>query len=976
MTETLEGNVRPFQLFRNPFFVLKVDPTASLDRITEVVEDALADAEVSEGAIAEARETLINPRQRTNAELSYLFDSPPNQVARLVAALRASPTALLEEAERAAPLSRSNVLTELACRSPASSDILFSILDAQAHTAPADIFTKIQSVRRQAGVVSPSLDTVKDALETLHEQHVKALLGGFKSAKAAAAPFLDCTRRILAQPDEDRLHALDRLLRSYAQFASSELGELEEHIATSVDNLKSGPATKDDVGTLSNYLQKWIHLARPLIEAEASKGRDEPRSRQLYFTIRNLCLDRANQHEDFVSALAISEAASKAFKSLPRASEQLAEDDEILRDRITERRIVPLKDFVDRVSKWTIAADLESGGFGPSAKGEARDLWLLFSAALEGLRQTKFADLPWIMLRGLAINLNNEENSPVAAKVIIEQLLRLASDGGISAELAGSLREDLFAATKNAKEKRLLKLVESGETSNALDALDDLLRIDLPAEDRAVYSQLKLKLQSQRNGRYIKWGFFAVVGLVLLVASISNNSGPPSPNPSSSYRPVPPSFPSTPPRTNGDNFSNPRNPTPQIEPVDTSESRPPIGSGNLLSRANIRYCRYQKARLKSIEGDLRSPYETDEFNKLADDYNARCSNFRYQENDLRVVEEEARSKATLLSQDGRRLTSSWRSRPPPPVIPGIGSPSPFEARPSGQSTPLAQLPPEVMGAPVAQPEARMQDDPATDLLNLDLAIAAQKRLLDLGFFRGPINGVWGPQSRSALKAFKSANGLSPDDNYDGLSADRLHSAAALRAPPGAKLSVDPGQEFYYAPRAGTSINPLNRNDAARLHNKLRELGYYRANNNSLWSAASRDALKEFKTRNGLAADDVWDIATEQILMAAAAPSSPADIEAAFSASIAGAWTTDAKACQGPSAGSDALVVTITTKGAETDGARCDFQSLSGSGVSWKVAAVCTIAGEVRKTSISLTRLNEVLTWSSVKGSTKYLRCPG
>ncbi|GMO43208.1 peptidoglycan-binding protein [Bradyrhizobium ottawaense] len=976
MTDILQGSLRTFQLLKNPFFVLKVDPTAPVDRIAEAVEDALADAEVPEGAIAEARDALINPRQRTSAEVSYLFDSPPNQVARLLAALKASPTALFKEAERAAPLSRSNILTEFASRSPASSDVLFSIMDAQAQTEPADIFSKIQSVRRQAGNVIPALEAVKDALEALHELHVKVILGGFKNAKAAAAPLGDCTRRILAQPDEGRVQALDRLLRSYAQFASSELGEIEECVTACAEELKSRPATTDDISKLSSYLQEWLVLARPLIDSEASKERDEPRSRQLYFTIRSLCLDRANQHDDFISALAISEAASKAFKALPRVSEQLAEDDRVLRDRITERRIVPLSDFINRVSKWAIAADLERGGFGPSAIGEARDLWLLSATALDQLKQTNFADLPWILLRSLAIDLNNEENSPVAAKAIIDQLLRLTDDSRPSAELAAQLRNDLFAVTKNAKEKRLLKLVEGGDTSAALSALDDLLGIDLSADDRAVYNQLKVKLQSQRNSRYVKWGFFGLVAFVLIVASMSNNSGPSSSVSSSSTRPAQTTFPSAPPRANGDSFSSSRIPTPQIDPVDTSEVKPPIGSGNLLTRSNIRYCRYQKARLKSIEGDLRSSYETDEFNKLADDYNARCSNFRYQENDLRVVEEEVKGKATLLVQEGRRITSAWRLRLPPSIIPGIGSAPTFEARPSNQSPPQAQLPPEIMRTPAVRPEAPAQDDAATDLLNLETAIATQKRLLELGFFRGPINGVWGPQSRNALKAFKSTNGLSPDDSFDVVSAERLSSTAAIRAAPGAKPSADPAHESYYAPRAGASINPLNRNDAARIHNKLRELGYYRASNNNLWSAASREALKEFKSRNGLAPDDAWDSATEQILMAAMAPNTPSDIEGAFSASVTGAWTTDLRACPGASGGTDALVVTITTKGAETDGARCEFQSFSGSGVNWKVAAVCAVSGETRKTNINLVRSNEVLTWSSAKGTIKYLRCPG
>ncbi|MEY9109325.1 hypothetical protein ABH999_005521 [Bradyrhizobium yuanmingense] len=979
MSSTSNEAVRPFQLLRNPFFVLRVDPTAPLDQISEAVEDALADGEVPEGDIVAAREAVINPRQRTGAELSYLLDSPPSHVNRLVTALNDSaPLAILKEAERTAPLSRSNFLAEVSVRSPASSDVLFSVLDAHAQISSSDLLAKIQSVRRQAGIVSPSLEAVQEALGTLYEQHVKAMLSGLKNAYSAAAPLRECTKRILAAPDEDRLQALDRLLRAYAQFASSELGELEEHIAALVEQLRTRPTTTGDIGKLSDHLRRWLNLAQPLIDSEAQKGRDETRSRQLCFTIRSLCIDRANEHGDFASALSISEVASEIFRSLPRASEQLAEDAELLKERITEGKISPLKAFIDGVSKWTVAADLENGGFGPSAKGAAHDLWNLFLATLAELKGSTLADLPWILVRGLAIDLNNEENSPVAAKVIIEQLLRLSRDASPSADLIDQLRNDLRAVTKNANEKRVVKLVESGNTSAALRGLDEVLQTDLSPEDRALYSQLRSKLQNQRNVRFARWGFFGLIAAVFIGANLSNNSGP------SNQRPVPPTRPTEapfppyqPPRPSSDSFSAPtRAPTTPAEQADQSEVKPPIGSGSLFTRSNIRYCRFQKARLKSIEGDLRSSFETDEFNKLADDYNARCSNFRYYENDLRIVEEEVRGRAATLLQEGRSMSASWRSRPSSSSIPGLGS-SPFEARPVTPTVPTTQLPSEILGAPASRSETSQLDDAATNLLDLDIANAVQKRLLELGFFRGPVNGVWGPQSRSALRAFKVANSLPANDIYDGATAGRLGSAAAIRAAPGGRPTTpaDPTQESYYAPRGGATVNPLNRNDAAHIHNKLRELGYYRASNNNLWSAASRDALREFKMRNGLEANDVWDIDTEHRLMAATAPNTPSDLEAAFSAVVAGAWTTDLRACQGAIGGSDALIVTMTTKGAETEGARCDFQSFSGSGVTWKVAAVCTVSGETRKTTINLARSNDALTWSSPKGTTKYLRCP-
>lgn len=979
MSNISNGAVRPFQLLKNPFFVLRVDPTTPLDRISEAVEDVLADGEVPEDDIVAAREALINPRQRTRAELSYLFDSPPSHVARLVTALNDSaPSTILKEAERTAPLSRSNFLAEVSARLPASSDVLFSVLDAHAQISSSDLLAKIQSVRRQAGIVSPSLEVVEETLSALYEQHVKAMLAGLKNADSAAAPLRECTRRILAAPDENRLQALDRLLRAYAQFASSELGEIEENITALAEQLRTRQTTSGDIGELLDHLRQWLNLAQPLIDSEAQKGRDETRSRQLCYTVRNLCIDRANEHGDFASALAISEVASEIFRSLPRASEQLAEDAQLLKEKITEGKLTPLKNFINGVSKWTIAADLENGGFGPSAKGAAHDLWNLFLAALAELKDSNFADLPWILVRGLAIDLNNEENSPVAAKVIIEQLLRLSRDTIPSADLIEKLRDDLRAVTKNANEKRVLKLVEGGNTSAALRGLDEVLQTDLPPEDRALYSQLRSKLQSERNTRFAKWGFFGLIAAALIGASLSNNSGPSSQRPPPSTRPVEaPLPPYQSPRPSSDTFPAPsRMPSTPAEQADLSEVRPPIGSGSLLTRSNIRYCRFQKARLKSIEGDLRNSFETEEFNKLADDYNARCSNFRYYENDLRIVEEEERGRAATLIQEGRRMSATWRSRPMPSSVPGLDS-SPFGAKPVTPTVPTTQLPPEILGAPPSRSETSQLDDAATNLLDLDIANAVQKRLLELGFFRGPVNGVWGPQSRSALRAFKVANSLPADDIYDGATAGKLGSPAAIRVMPGAKPTTpaEPTQDSYYAPRGGTTVNPLNRNEATRIHNKLRELGYYRASNNNLWSAASRDALKEFKMRNGLEANDVWDTDTEQRLMAATAPSTPADLEAAFSAIVAGAWTTDLRACQGAAGGSDALVVTMTTRGAETDGARCDFQSFSGSGVTWKVAAVCTVSGEARKTAISLTRSNDALTWSSPKGTTRYLRCP-
>jgi peptidoglycan hydrolase-like protein with peptidoglycan-binding domain len=61
-------------------------------------------------------------------------------------------------------------------------------------------------------------------------------------------------------------------------------------------------------------------------------------------------------------------------------------------------------------------------------------------------------------------------------------------------------------------------------------------------------------------------------------------------------------------------------------------------------------------------------------------------------------------------------------------------------------------------------------------------VAAQNRLIELRFLKGPADGVWGTKSRNALRAFKVANDLTADDKWDDLVSARLYSTKAARSP--------------------------------------------------------------------------------------------------------------------------------------------------------------------------------------------------
>jgi len=100
-------------------------------------------------------------------------------------------------------------------------------------------------------------------------------------------------------------------------------------------------------------------------------------------------------------------------------------------------------------------------------------------------------------------------------------------------------------------------------------------------------------------------------------------------------------------------------------PSRPTEETPPVGSGNVLTTPQIRYCTAQSIRLDAAKDALNQydDSQIDRFNSLVADYNSRCSNFRYRKGAL----ESARSEVERFRSDyllqGRQLFASSTSRP-------------------------------------------------------------------------------------------------------------------------------------------------------------------------------------------------------------------------------------------------------------------------------------------------------------------------
>ncbi|WP_119422516.1 peptidoglycan-binding domain-containing protein [Desertibaculum subflavum] len=194
----------------------------------------------------------------------------------------------------------------------------------------------------------------------------------------------------------------------------------------------------------------------------------------------------------------------------------------------------------------------------------------------------------------------------------------------------------------------------------------------------------------------------------------------------------------------------------------------------------------------------------------------------------------------------------------------------------------------------------------------------QQQLKSLGLYDGPIDGVWGPETQTAVERYQTQRGLSATGRVDESTRNSLREASAGRAgtasnqdrmaatSPGTTGSMTtddrnrstpgtatPGtsggatadttanrnagtaqrqqQPQDIAPAAGMSaaaaIAPrnLSAGNVRAIQSRLAGEGYYRAGIDGVWGPRSRQALVNFQTQNQLRADGLMDPRTANAL---------------------------------------------------------------------------------------------------------------
>jgi len=133
----------------------------------------------------------------------------------------------------------------------------------------------------------------------------------------------------------------------------------------------------------------------------------------------------------------------------------------------------------------------------------------------------------------------------------------------------------------------------------------------------------------------------------------------------------------------------------------------------------------------------------------------------------------------------------------------------------------------------------------------------QERLRQAGAYGGRADGVWGPDSQSALERFQQRNGLQVTGTLNQA------TAATLGLNPGELLGGGATASGTAAPEAepGSLSRPAVRN----LQSRLRVLGFYRGTVDGIWGAGTQAAIERFQQGRGLQPTGQINPATAQAM---------------------------------------------------------------------------------------------------------------
>jgi hypothetical protein len=642
----INNGSRLFNLFAQPFHILGVDPTATNVQVFQAFDLAIAGPLASKDLLVSARAAILDRSQCLSHELSYLLDSGPGEIAAIYFALSSygSVNELLLIADRLPPLTRSNFVAHIAANLPANTAVLQALIRSHVSVDALTIYEILKTVRRTAGCPEPSLWNVNQGLEELFILHADAAIARYETIQDAISPMSACTQQILELGEFHQIEVLTRILRAYSRSVGQQPSARIDQIERACAALHLNPTDVGILADLVTAMRDWVSLWRPLILLDIREGFREKAFDIPTVHVRAL-VAHLTIHRHYDLALKVVDLTREALSVLPTTVDQLDEDKRVIERLSLNEKMKPLCDLIDGLDSdlRSLNQALEENGFGQNALQPARHLWEIF---LQTVKQDlgKEADRPWMLVRDLALSLGHRAEFFAGASALLVDLIKYGEMVSVASEILIRLRDDLKFIERNQM-KETNKTVEQNQSPRP-EAFENFWKRTSGQKQRQNFQVSIGQIFTNKRRRWLL--ILVLSGVLCAVRGID-------------VKTMPPFWLDTGQKPSSEQGANATAP----------EIMPPVLRGEHFSQGNVRYCRFQEERLRLIKEEVQGPEDVGAFNLLAVDYNSRCSDFFYQESDLKIVMAEVIANKSLLEADAKRIVSAW---------PWHGSPDPATLR--------------------------------------------------------------------------------------------------------------------------------------------------------------------------------------------------------------------------------------------------------------------------------------------------------
>lgn len=633
---------RIFSLEDNPFHTLKATYRSTVTDISHLVEDAEMDGIFPEDELQKARQALVTPRTRLKHELTWLPELSQLQAAKLFELLRKpDPATVLSLIDPFPELASANVAAHLCSAGHSSVEVVRSLARSWDEIDEARTLTSLNEGRRLSGFPKVEALPVSDTLRDIRQRHAAAAAKWIWTLAVPGSAMNIFVEQELKRNPEGQF--LRHLVEIYDKESEPQLATIQDSIGSAIAAAREVPNfVSAQVRNISKMLEGWDAINQPVQVYFQFRGQEEGRSKKIYEMVRELCLELANVHDRYDEALQLSTALLRTFPELESVAESLKNDISALEDLARQKRVSdhlkPLVEACENAKKNapTFGKTLRSSGFTERSGKIIGEVVKCFETARRNLPEPGVA---YLVVRDLALSLNNDNNDAQSAFLLVDGLIKL-DNAKVHKDVLDKLSEERSILHKNWKMKEFDR--QSGNLNGMLKVVDEML-VYANATDRKDLQKLKSKLEGKKFAKKVKFVIYAgiagVIGFVVLADEFNK------PASRSTYQP---------PTSNQTAIT----PAPVVsDPY--KEDVPPVGSGLSFTRDQVRYCIFQGTRLDFIRPLTTSNTQIDNFNALIEDYNSRCANFRYASGVLESVQSEVSNRSASLREDARRMVAWW-----------------------------------------------------------------------------------------------------------------------------------------------------------------------------------------------------------------------------------------------------------------------------------------------------------------------------